>query len=291
MSVIMRRPSCHLRALALVLALPLFVAACGGSDTFTSPDGVPIAFEKAGAGDIALILVHGWSCDRTYWRHQMAGLADRFTIVTIDLAGHGESGRQRQDYTIPAFGRDVAAVVNGLDLENVYLVGHSMGGAVVVEAAALLGDRVRGIIGIDTLQVPEFRFTPQQVEGFLGPMRADFPASVDPFVRTMFPAGADTALVNGIVRDMAAAPPEVALSALSNYLLQDLMSTLRKLDKPIWCLNGNMEPINFEAWKFYRGGFTAVVMEGLGHFLFLEDPEGFNQELVKLVERMEAHES
>jgi len=272
----------------LLIPLLLFLlSGCSGGDTFTSPDGVPIAFDKVGDGDITLVLVHGWSCDRSYWQKQVEGLSDRFTIVTLDLAGHGESGMQRGNYTMDAFGRDVAAVVNGLDLQNVYLVGHSMGGSVIVEAAPFLEGRLLGLIGIDTLQQPSFHFEETQVDGFMQPMREDFPAAVDGFVRGMFPADADTALVNQVVADMASAPPEVALSALRNMLLNDLQATLGRLDLPIFCLNANMNPIDFQAWKVYQGGYTAVVMEGLGHFLFMEDPEGFNAELVDLVERMQ----
>ncbi|PIE76432.1 hypothetical protein CSA17_02230 [bacterium DOLJORAL78_65_58] len=283
------------RSLSVALLISPFLcllplAGCsGGGDTITSPDGVPIAFDKVGDGDITLVLVHGWCCDRGYWQKQVAGLSDRFTIVTLDLAGHGQSGLQRDDYTMEAFGRDVAAVVNGLDLQNVYLVGHSMGGPVIVEAAPLLEGRLLGLIGIDTLQEPRFVLEASQIDAFLQPMRENFPAAVDGFARGMFPADADTALVDKVARDMASAPPEVALSAMRHMLINDLSATLRQLDLPIFCLDANMRPIDFEAWKMYPGGYTAVVMEGVGHFLFMEDAEGFNAKLVELVDRMQKY--
>lgn len=268
-------------------ALLLLLAGCGGSgDTVSSVDGVSIAFEKTGQGDVTLVLVHGWSCDKTYWREQVSALADSFTIVTIDLAGHGASGLGRTDYTMPAFGSDVAAVVGALDLHNVYLIGHSMGGSVVVEAARLLPDRVVGIIGIDTLQQPGYFFTEEQVAGFLLTMENDFETETTKFVKSMFPAGSDTALVNNISGDMASAPPVVALSAMQNLLLHDLRPTLNALKVPLWCLDADQNPIDFKGWKFYRPGYTAVVMQGVGHFLFLERPTEFNEELVKLIGRM-----
>ena len=51
-------------------------------------------------------------------------------MVAVDLGGHGESGMGREHWTMEAFGDDVAAVVRGLGLERVILVGHSMGGYV-----------------------------------------------------------------------------------------------------------------------------------------------------------------
>lgn len=279
-----------MKRLLLISTILLVLTGCsGGSDSVSSLDGVPIAFEKSGQGDVTLVLVHGWCCDQSYWREQVPALSDSFNIVTLDLAGHGKSGLGRTDYTMPAFGADVAAVVAALDLHNVYLIGHSMGGAVIVEAARLLPDRVIGLIGIDTLQETGGIYTPEQVDGYVQNMKADFTVRLTEMVSGMFPANADTALVRLVSSDMASAPPEVALSALSNYLLVDLRPTLNQLKVPLWCLNSNQYPINFQGWKFYQPGYTAVVMQDVGHFLFLESPTKFNEELVTLIGRMQRH--
>lgn len=57
-----------------------------------SADGIPVRYEVHGAGPPALVFVHGWSCDRDYWRGQVEHFAGRYRVVTVDLAGHGESG-------------------------------------------------------------------------------------------------------------------------------------------------------------------------------------------------------
>src|SRR5215211_3854187 len=77
----------------------------------TSRDGIPLAFEVHGAGAPAVVLVHGWSCDRSYWDGQVGPLAARYRTVAVDLAGHGESGSGRRAWTMAAFGEDVVAVV------------------------------------------------------------------------------------------------------------------------------------------------------------------------------------
>jgi pimeloyl-ACP methyl ester carboxylesterase len=117
--------------------------------TVHSADGVPIAYEVHGQGSPALVLVHGWSCDRGYWKEQIEYLAPQYQLVLVDLAGHGASGLGRKDYTMAAFGEDVAAVVDRLGLKSVVLVGHSMGGDVVVEAARRLQGRVIGLVWVD----------------------------------------------------------------------------------------------------------------------------------------------
>jgi pimeloyl-ACP methyl ester carboxylesterase len=63
----------------------------------TSPDGIPIAYETRGQGAPALVFVHGWSCDRTYWAGQLEPLSRDYRVVAIDLAGHGESGVGREN--------------------------------------------------------------------------------------------------------------------------------------------------------------------------------------------------
>src|ERR1700730_19336872 len=97
-----------------------------------SDDGVPIHYDVNGTGSPALVFVHGWVCDRHYWDGQAAPFAPRHTIVRLDLAGHGASGRNRVRWTVPAFGQDVAAVIKNLGLKKVVLNGPSMAGGAAV---------------------------------------------------------------------------------------------------------------------------------------------------------------
>ena len=77
----------------------------------TSTDGIPLSYEVHGTGLPALVFVHGWSCDRTYWSKQLDHFAQKYQVVALDLAGHGESGFGREAWTMSAFGSDVVAVV------------------------------------------------------------------------------------------------------------------------------------------------------------------------------------
>jgi len=69
-----------------------------------SGDGVPIHYDVQGNGALALVFVHGWCCNRRYWDRQMGHFAAQYTVVGLDLAGHGASGRDRTQWTVPAFG-------------------------------------------------------------------------------------------------------------------------------------------------------------------------------------------
>src|SRR5688500_18343218 len=75
--------------------------------TARSADGVPIPFDVQGQGEPTLVLVHGWAFDRHLWDEHAPRLARRHRVVTLDLAGHGESGKQRARWTMAAFGEDL----------------------------------------------------------------------------------------------------------------------------------------------------------------------------------------
>ena len=121
------------------------------TDAVPSEDGVSIRYDVHRDGETTLLFVHGWCCDRHVWDQQADRLAARYGVVCLDLAGHGESGQDRKKFTISAFAQDVVAVVNHLGLKRVVLIGHSMGGGVIVEAARHLGSVVIGLVGVDTL--------------------------------------------------------------------------------------------------------------------------------------------
>ncbi len=74
-----------------------------------SPDDVHIEYRVYGHGDPAVLLVHGWACDANYWHAQLAALTPHYTVVAINLAGHGASGGNRSDWSIANYARDVAA--------------------------------------------------------------------------------------------------------------------------------------------------------------------------------------
>src|SRR6267143_1352983 len=119
----------------------------------------------------ALVLVHCWTCDSSFWQDQVARLAKSRQVVTLDLAGHGRSGRTRKDYTMEAFGQDVKAVADKLKLDRMVLVGHSMGGAVILEAAKRLGSRVVGLVPIDTLLDVEQSSDPKETDAVMAKMQ------------------------------------------------------------------------------------------------------------------------
>lgn len=249
-----------------------------------SADGLPIHYTVQGSGETALVFIHGWSCDASYWAGQVPAFADRYRVVALDLAGHGGSGVGPRDWSIAAYAQDVRAVVEQLDLKRAVLIGHSMGGSVAVAAAGLLPDRVVAVIGVDTLQDAERTITPEMVAPLLAGMKADFPGFTANFVRQMFPADADSALVARIAADMGAAPPEVALPSFAGLFAYDLKAGFAALACPVRCLNSDRHPTNVEGNRKHARDFDVVLLKGRGHFPHLERPAEFNAALATLLQ-------
>ena len=257
-----------------------------GAQFVTAPDGVRIAYETRGEGPTALVFVHGWSCDRSYWRAQLASFARRYRVVAVDLAGHGESGLGRASYTIGAFGDDVAAVVRALGLRRVVLIGHSMGGSAIAEAARRLPGRVAGLVLVETTKQLGAGQSPEAVAAFVARFRPAFPDTARAFVRSMFVSSSDRGLVERVVADMSSAPPAVAIPTLqaARAYSRELPRTLESLRLPVVAINADNARTDTASLRRY--GVDVLVMPHVGHFLMLEDPPRFDGLLATAIERI-----
>ena len=252
-------------------------------------DGVQIHYESGGSGSPALVFIHGWNCDRSYWSAQLPFFAATHQVVAIDLAGHGDSGINREEWSMANFGDDVAAVADALQLEDIILVGHSMGGPVALEAARLLTGRVKMVIGADTLSDVSLRYADEQLAGMLAAMKADFPGTVEGLVRSsFFMPTSDPALIDQIAHDMGAAPPAAGIGAFEGFARwfnEDVEKTLADIKVPIRLINSDYRPTNTFAGQALTASFEATLMSGVGHFVMQEDPAQFNAIMAELLNR------
>ena len=250
-----------------------------------SLDGVLISYQIRGNGEPALVFVHGWCCDKSYWSAQVEKFWKKYKVVTIDLAGHGESGLYRENWGIENFGEDVVAVINHLGLEKVILIGHSMGGAVNVAAAAKIPLKVIGLVGVDTYQDFVNRYSQEQLDQYIQPFKDDFVETTRNFVRSMFPPTADSALIEQIANDVSSAPQKVAIEAFEGYFKFNTVEALKNLKIPVFAINADKYPTNVESNQQYAD-FKVKIMPGLGHFVMMEDPPNFNKLLQEVIDEI-----
>jgi pimeloyl-ACP methyl ester carboxylesterase len=245
-------------------------------------DGVHVQFHVYGKGEPAVVLIHGWSCDSNYWREQVPLLKQKYTVVTVDLAGHGGTDGNRKEWSIGRFGQDVATAVATIPNQQIVLVGHSMGGPVAIEAARLLKSRAIGVIGVDTFNTlggPSL--TQAQVDALVKPFERDFIGQTRELVTEhLFPPGGNRELANKIAYDMSLSPPRVAIPSLRALLEYDYTEPLKDVSVPVVAIESDLgPPLNEARIRKLLPKFHAVVLKGTSHFLMMDDAAQFNPAL------------
>ena len=248
-----------------------------------SADGVEIAYADQGRAAPAIVFIHGGLADRSFWAPQFAALAGEYRLVAPDLAGHGASGSNRTAWTIGAWAADVRAVADALDLRRIVLVGNSLGGAVALEAAALLPGRAIGVIGVDTLHDGTQRIPDEFIRARGKAFRDDFAGTCHAMVEALFHPGTYPELRAWAEQRMCAGSAEVAAGMWDGLVGYDLAASFRKAGVPIRAINGDLWPTRVEANRVVAQDFDAVVMKGAGHYAMLERPAEFNRLLVTCV--------
>jgi len=243
----------------------------------TSADGIRIAYTTTGTGAPAIVFIHCWCGDQTFWKEQVPEFSRDHQVVTIDLPGHGESGSGRKQWTLAAFGEDVKRVVEQLGLDQVVLVGHSMGGPIALEAAAAMPERVVKVVGVDTLHDVEEKPDPKEWKTLLDKLEADFAGTCREFVGSMFPRDAAPGLVTGVQDSVCDENPEVGRAVMAGFASFDAAAALARVSAPVRCIQGSMFPTNIEGNRRHAHDFDAVVVPGTGHFPHMEKPAEFNR--------------
>jgi pimeloyl-ACP methyl ester carboxylesterase len=248
-----------------------------------SPDGVHIEYRILGSGEPAVVLVHGWASDANYWQEQFAALQAHYTVVAVNLAGHGGSGSNRSDWSIQNYAGDVAAVAREIPNQHLVLVGHALGATVALAAVPLIGPRVSGVIAVDALRsVGEPPMPPQEVARRVAPFRADFVGETRKLVtESLFRRDANRVLVQKVAYDMSLEPPAVAVPSLQSLLSFDLNALLPAIHVPVYAINSDLLPTDAARIRKSLPNFTLDVLGHSGHFLMLEDPARFNPLLLK----------
>jgi len=260
----------------------------GTPQIVTSADGVHIEYHVYGSGEPAVVLIHGWSCDGNYWKEQLATLKAKYTTVTVDLAGHGASGANRTDWSMGNFGEDVAAVVRQVRNQKVVLVGHSMGAPVALEAARRIGDRVVGIVAVDSFKTIGQPVMPEvQIEKILKPFRDDFIGHTREFVTSgFFTPDADPKFVQKVAYDMSLEPPEVAIASMQSLLQMNVTGLAMEINVPIVAINSDLSPTDEARIKKSLPTFKAITVPKTGHFLMMEAADRFNPILVQEIDAL-----
>ena len=114
----MKRHSPLFSVLIITLLISLFSCNSEPLTSIVSHDGVSLSFDNEGKGEPTLILIPGWSNPRTIYDGQITAFSEKYQVIAVDLPGFGESGNNRSDWSMKAFGKDIATIIELLELRE-----------------------------------------------------------------------------------------------------------------------------------------------------------------------------
>ena len=272
---------------ALLFSAGLAVAAeSGGVSRSAQLDGAKIHYTDYGSGENALLFVHGWACDETFWSGQAPALSAKFHVITIDLPGHGQSDKPQIAYTMDLYARAIDAVLRDAKVKTLTLIGHSNGTPAIRQFYRKFPEKTRALVIVDGALRP---FGDKaMMEKFVARLKApNYEETAGKMIEGMTSPIQDAALREKIKTAMLRTPQYVAAAEFDSTL-DDALWKPDKIAVPVLMILAKQPAWSAEYEQFVRGivpDLDYQVWEGVSHFLMIEQPEKFNTALVAFLER------
>ncbi|MFQ5420580.1 MAG: alpha/beta fold hydrolase [Anaerolineae bacterium] len=215
-----------------------------------------------------LLLIHGAGGTHLTWPLELRRFAEA-VVITLDLPGHGRSQPPaRTDIT--DYADDVAAVIDALQLENVIVVGHSMGGAIAQTLALRHRDKVAGLVLIGAgARLPVS-------DAILGQALTDFPAAVAFITRYSWAKNTPSALVADGREIMLNTDPTVLYGDFVACNRFNVMERLPQIRVPTLVIAGTDDKMTPHKFGRYLADHISqanlLTLDGAGHMMMLEQP-------------------
>lgn len=268
--------------LALVVTAPAF--AKDGDSRFAGLDDFLIHYRSWGKADApAVILIHGFTLDQSFWRHQVPALAKTHRVIAMDSPGHGDSGWPRDvDYTMTLYARAVEAVAKDAGLSHAALIGHSMGLPVihtVVRRGVLKVDKAVFVDGAVVAPPADPQARAAQ-DKFFTDMRAglktpDYRLVLEQFFKTFMPK-VPPAEAKTLLAKVHEADQHMVTSTFDHFTDADVWAPAR-FSVPVLGLYAKMSEAGVKPWldATYPNN-KLLVWDDVDHFPQLEQPKRVN---------------
>jgi pimeloyl-ACP methyl ester carboxylesterase len=234
-----------------------------------------LGYDTAGAGEPALLFLHGWCGNRSFFAPQFDYFSQSHRVVSVDLPAHGKSAVP-EEYAIEAFASRVGELAVELGLGRVVVFGHSIGAMVALALSQLAPELVCAVALIDppplSKEVWE-GFAPQLITSFTGP---DGPTGRRQFVEQMFLATDDATRRAKIIETMTAVPNDIAIPLVQAIAAFDAMAVLQQCEMPVLTISSAVPTNDAASLLAANSTMTLGQTVGAGHFLQLEVPEQVN---------------
>lgn len=254
--------------------------------SLTLPDDRILAYRDQGDGP-PLVMLHGWSMSSAVFSEAIDHFSSSFRVLAPDLRGHGKSS-PGQGYTLDDLAADLLVWLERLGIENLNLLGWSLGGQVALVLAQRLGARVDRLILNAT--TPRFAASGDwacglpagQVRAMARNLKRDYRRTMEEFFHLQF-AGEDLSrerlrsIVAFAVRQSKLPEPEVGLACLQTLEDEDQRSLLAETSCPTLVLQGTEDRITVPAAAEYLAvslpKARLSMLQSVGHAPFLSRPE------------------
>lgn len=274
------------------VATPRRAEAQTRSVTIRAKDGTRLFHRDWGEGP-AVVFASSWALSGEMWAYQVAHLADAgFRCIAFDRRGHGRSDVPGRGYDMDTLADDIAAVIDGLALKDVILVGHSMGGAEVVRYLGKHGTaKVRKVVLMAAVapyvvQTPDNPYGAPMAfhEATLRRYATDFPGWAMENQAPFFTAETSPAMKEWLTDQLLATPVPVAVAAFKALIGKDLRPDLPRIDRPTLVMHGDKDasaPLAITGERLAAGiqGAALEVYPGAPHGLFVTHMEQVNRDL------------
>ncbi|MBG0781658.1 MAG: alpha/beta hydrolase [Bacteroidales bacterium] len=260
---------------------------------------IELAYVDEGKGDKTIIFIHGLGSYLPAWKKNIAELSKDYRCIGIDLPGYGKSSKLPHSGKMTFYAEVVNQFAEALNLENIYIAGHSMGGQIAMVTSLTYPELVKGLI----LAAPagfEY-FTPGQKEWFRNVMTLDgvMKTPVDAIQTNLYynfyktPEDAEFMITDRIAMRNASdfeAYSYAVVQSVKGMVDEPVLDYLENIKIPVLIIFGEND--NLIPNRFLNPGFTKniaetghsklpnstlVMLPKTGHFLQFENPEGFNK--------------
>ncbi len=260
-------------------------------------ENVSIAYLDEGKGDVTLLFVHGSFINKAYWAAQIAYFKEQYRVIAVDLPGHGHSGSNRTTWNIREYGKDICFLINELKLKNVVLIGHSMGGDVILEVAVQCPETVSGFIGIDNFKnaaTPLSDEMQQLSETVLKMLATDFANTSEAFARqALLSASTDLAIAGRVVSDYRNMNKTIGIELIADSFscYERERELMAQLTVKMYLVPVENSPLNEEPLRKYAvAGYEVLPIKGTCHYPMLENPDELNGVIECMVLKMNRKE-
>ncbi|CUX55220.1 alpha/beta fold hydrolase [Agrobacterium deltaense] len=264
-------------------------------------DGTKLHVKDMGEGR-PVILIHGWPLTGDMFEYQTVALLEAgFRVITYDRRGFGQSGHPASGYNYDTFADDLAAVIDGLELQSVSLVGFSMGGGEIaryltrygaskvskaVLVASVAGYLLKDESNPDGVDASVF-------EGMKKDIRKDRFDFLQSFAKTFYGVGFVTSPVSQGILDWSfvlgvMASPKATIDCVDAFGKTDFRPDFAAFTIPTLVIHGTGDktvPIDPTGRAAANGiaGAKLIEYDGEPHGLFATAPDRLNQDLIEFL--------